>query len=290
MKCSEVRPLLTQLADDELAQKTSALSHILECNSCREEYRQIIHMKALISSQVNVDDLDQLLAKSEKSWREKVMKKPIAVALAASLLIVCLVVPAYGQNMLNTVQDWVKQLSVSTVETAYKIRTDLIGSNSEEQPNSSVSYATLDTALTRFGFPVAPPSYIPSEYSFFSVDIDEFNQGMTNLLTINYRTPTINQGEPSLTVTFEYISREISQREVMYPEGTLVKETVIAGNPGIFHKRNRGGLASVGLDIMLDQGEFTMLRVFMLVERDQYFDNIEAIEAELVKIAESVLQ
>ena len=293
MKCNEVKPLLYLLADNELEKthKKTVLEHIMECHNCREEYQRVMDMKTLISSRIQVDDLDQMDIINKNIGRKRFMRKPLAIALAASLMVMGLVIPVYGQDMISTVQAWVKQVTFSVGGTDYQIRTDLIGEDLDEEPSSANIFSSLDWALERFDFPVTPPSYLPMGYSFYNVETYVFNGGATNLLVIKYSNDEVNNGEPSLDITYEFIEQEIVERDILYSEGTRVKETSVIGNPAIFHKSVfEAGSSSIGLDIMLDKGEAKMLRIFMLVDTKELNNNLPAFENEMLSMAKSILQ
>jgi len=295
MKCSIIKPLIYPLVDDELSQqqRKTVLEHIMECLDCREEYQGALEAKALISSHIQEADLSALSLVENKTYRrERIMKKPLALALIASVLALSIILPVYGRDMLDAVQSWVSQLDINSDDAAYSIRTDLIGDpDVSEQPSRAAEYASLDRALEDFEFPVVAPKYIPSRYRLFNIKTLCMDEGLTNLLVVDYYDPAYNGGEPSLAITYEFIDKDVKDREVRYTQGTLVKETKVSGYPALFHKKfHTSGASAIGLDIFLNQGKSTMLRIHMFVGEEDFRHSLADLEQEMLRIATSIVE
>lgn len=370
MSCKEISENIYSLADNELStfNKKKVLKHIEGCEECREEYTQVIKIKSLISSELTMNDFDDLdieftsfnnysnaseiniqnrIKKSSSHWRYLFMKKKLIVASITLLLVIGAIVPVNGQNIIHKVSDWVKSLSFSSEETQYEVITDLnpiayfpeylkkidllrekmykllaeaktpaekniieakykreIEEIEKEEKERVAKYCTAYDEISElqknFEYDFRIPSYIPEKYRLSNGEHYSFSKGSCNIISLKYAKAGINNGSPSLWINYEFIKEEIPERQLHYFEGTLVKATKVKDYDAVLNitGQSKGNntdevfndVVDVGINVVVDVGDFKMVRIIMLVKESEVSNGVPSyIESELIKIAESIL-
>jgi hypothetical protein len=201
-------------------------------------------------------------------------------------------VPAFDQEALTSLQEWVRQISVTQGGTDYIIRTDLYirpDEKNPEQPDEAVPFPGFQQAIVNLGYQVNEPGGTPRGFTQAGVKVYSFQSGETNLVVAQFTHPQINQGEPSLSATYEFARWAIHNREFTYQQGTLVKEITVGEHKAIFHKLVNEHGYSLGLDILVNQGDFKILRLHRMVTQEEYRSKLPQIERELLQMAKSIL-
>lgn len=305
MKCSEIEDLLYMLADDELSiqDKEKILTHIKGCKECYKEYSSILNMKKLISSNIQAEYLDCMdikIVENRNKNRSKIfMRKKVIVTVAASILLISTIVPVNGQTLLNNFKEWVRSINFINNHTNYNIETNL--EMAEHQQNTQKYHKTkiYDSikeieASKNFEYKVELPKYIPDGYRFSNVVTDTFDNGITNILSLKYKKTGINNDNPSLYIDYEYIKKDIQNREIRFIHGTQIKQVEVKDYTAYLHYIPRiddEKYISVGLDTAVDLNDFKMLRIGMFINSDELENGVPLyIEEQLIKIAESIMK
>lgn len=153
-------------------------------------------------------------------------------------------------------------------------------------------YDVISDLTDDFEYDFQIPDYIPEEYSFDDVEHYTFDEGLCNIITLRYKKPDLNSGHPSLYINYEFVKQDIPERELAYTEDTVVKAVKVDDYNAvlIFDNSDTSQFADVGIDVIVDEGDFKMIRINMFVDKFEVRNGVPAdIESDLIKIAESIL-